>query len=95
MSLTAAQIAAHARRVYSEHEIGLSALIAESVQNKQPLVAHARRVYSEHEIGLSAPISAEGVQNKQPLVAHKRSPFAGSRRVVKLIACEGAVPPGT
>jgi hypothetical protein len=32
---------AHARRVYSEHRIGLSAPIsAESVQNKQPLVAH-------------------------------------------------------
>jgi hypothetical protein len=32
--------AAHARRVYSEHGIGLSAPIsAESVQNKQPLVA--------------------------------------------------------
>jgi hypothetical protein len=32
---------AHARRVYSEHGIGLSASIsAESVQNKQPLVAH-------------------------------------------------------
>jgi hypothetical protein len=31
---------AHARRVYSEHGIGLSAPIsAESVQNKQPLVA--------------------------------------------------------
>jgi hypothetical protein len=61
---------AHARRVYSEHGIELSAPIsAESVQNKQPLVAHARRVYSEHGIGLSAPISAESVQNKQPLVA--------------------------
>jgi hypothetical protein len=33
---------AHARRVYSEHGIGLSAPIsAESVQNKQPLVAQA------------------------------------------------------
>jgi hypothetical protein len=33
-------LAAHARRVYSEHGIGLSAPIsAESVQNKQPLVA--------------------------------------------------------
>jgi hypothetical protein len=33
---------AHARRVYSEHGIGLSAPIsAESVQNKQPLVAPA------------------------------------------------------
>jgi len=33
---------AYARRVYSEHEIGLSAPIsAESVQNKQPLVAQS------------------------------------------------------
>jgi hypothetical protein len=33
-------LVAHARRVHSEHEIGLSAPIsAESVQNKQPLVA--------------------------------------------------------
>jgi len=37
-------VEAHARRVYSEHEIGLSAPIsAESVQNKQPLVAHSRQ----------------------------------------------------
>jgi hypothetical protein len=39
---TSSADAAHARRVYFEHEIGLSAPIsAESVQNKQPLVAQS------------------------------------------------------